>query len=615
MIMTNNREMVVGLSIGFLVGSIDYLIDGGLQSSLDTLYIIEHFLLYPLLGLTVGYWANSRNTEAKQLRQREKQLAVLNRASSRISRWGLDLDGILQAITSSLVDELNMAFARIWLANENEQVLLLRASSGLYTRLDGSRACVHLSDYPYKLAQIAVDKQPLVTNHVQQDSRFEQDWAEEQGLVAFAGYPLCMNDHLIAVLVVFNNEKLDESILDVLGSFANQAAVAIENARLYQDLKVHSQTLEQMVQARTAELQQEKERSEAILNSVADAILLGDLKGCILSVNPAFERQTGYQSSEVIGKRFHILASPSIPPSTIEADKKAALAGRSWRGEVVIRRKDGTEYDAEVSRAPLYQNGEMVRGYVVVIHDISDHKNIERMKDDFVSNVSHELRTPITSIKLYHHLLTLNPDQRTRYLPVLKRETERLQHIVENLLTLSRLDQKRIDIEFQLFDLNDLFTLYTADRDPLAGQKDQKLIFEPEIPLSPVQADPKLLEQVLSILLTNAFSYTPDGGQVVVRTYSRQIESPLRVGFSVSDTGPGIPLHEQRHLFDRFFRGVVGKESRIAGTGLGLAIAKEIIDQHQGHIEVESQGIPGQGTTFMVWLPVEGRGENSQPVE
>jgi signal transduction histidine kinase len=120
-----------------------------------------------------------------------------------------------------------------------------------------------------------------------------------------------------------------------------------------------------------------------------------------------------------------------------------------------------------------------------------------------------------------------------------------------------------------------------------------------------VQADEGLIGQVLSILLTNAFNYTPADGQVTVSTHSYQSDGKQWAGFRVSDTGPGIAPEDQRHIFERFYRGEAGHASGVPGTGLGLAIAHEIVARHQGRIEVTSDGVPGNGTTFTVWLPRE----------
>ena len=122
--------------------------------------------------------------------------------------------------------------------------------------------------------------------------------------------------------------------------------------------------------------------------------------------------------------------------------------------------------------------------------------------------------------------------------------------------------------------------------------------------LPPVMADEGLLGQALSVLLTNALNYTPSGGTVTIGTSERKVGSKRWAGFSVSDTGPGIAESERPQLFQRFYRGSVGRASGAPGTGLGLVIAKEIVERHAGVIEIASEGIPGRGTTFSVWLPV-----------
>jgi signal transduction histidine kinase len=230
---------------------------------------------------------------------------------------------------------------------------------------------------------------------------------------------------------------------------------------------------------------------------------------------------------------------------------------------------------------------------------------LTRMKDEFVSNVSHELRTPISSLKLRQHLLEDHPDQLDEHFDVVKRETERLARIIEDLLQLSRLDQKRVDFHPVSIDLNELARQYVADRMPIANDKDLILSFQGESGLRNVVADGGLLGQALSILLTNAINYTPAGGQVFVRTHAYQDADKPQIGFSVADTGPGISPEEMPQLFDRFFRGMAGRKSGVPGTGLGLAIAQEIINRHGGNIEVESDGVPGHGTTFRVWIPIE----------
>lgn len=138
----------------------------------------------------------------------------------------------------------------------------------------------------------------------------------------------------------------------------------------------------------------------------------------------------------------------------------------------------------------------------------------------------------------------------------------------------------------------------------MASNRRLTLEMEVEPDLPPIVADRGLIGQVLSILLTNAINYTPENGTIVVCSKVLESGEKRRVGFRVRDTGPGIPIDEQMYMFDRFFRGKAGRESGTPGTGLGLAIVKEIIQQHQGGVEVTSKGIAGEGTTFSIWLPV-----------
>lgn len=537
-----------------------------------------------------------------QTRQRAAYLAALNDASHRVSRWGLDLDGVLQAIVTTLTERVGAALARIWLTDETGEDLILRASAGLSTRLDGELTRFRIADYPGHVGLIARERQPMLLNHIQGHALFDQEWIEEYGLISFAGYPLHKNDHLIAVLTTFSLEPLDRALLDMLGSFANQAAIAIENAKLYHELETYSGILEEAVEERTAELQQTKERVETILNYSPDPILLLKPNGSIEAANPAFQRVFGYHVDELYG----------LPPLTLIAANHAGLMRDAllnaidkrtvMRQELILQRKDGTTFDAEVALAPI-RKGQKLLGVVCSLRDISVLKEVARMKDDFVSNVSHELRTPITCMKLNHRLIAMYPEKSTTYLERLGREIDRLDTLIEDLLRLSRLDQGRVLLDVKPTDFNTLADQYVNDRTPLAESRNLTLSFEASANLPEIQVDEGLVGQVLSVLLTNAINYTPAGGQVTVRTRTDRFDGKQWVGFSISDSGPGIVTDDQPHLFERFYRGKAGYESGVPGTGLGLAIAQEIVARHQGRIEVESEGIPGQGATFTVWLP------------
>jgi signal transduction histidine kinase len=230
--------------------------------------------------------------------------------------------------------------------------------------------------------------------------------------------------------------------------------------------------------------------------------------------------------------------------------------------------------------------------------------NLSRLKDEFLANVSHELRTPLTSIKLYHSMLDKQSTTPGQYNQHLKRETDRLARLIEDLLNLSRLDQGHAPFNPVTLDLNHLAQEYVTDRAALAADRHLTLTLNAYEPLPQALADEQMTGQVLSALLTNALNYTPVGGCITVSTQAEENQGRMWAGFAVTDTGPGISVEDQQRVFERFFRGTSGRASAAPGTGLGLAIAKEIVTRHGGRIEVQSAGLPGQGSTFSVWLPV-----------
>jgi PAS domain S-box-containing protein len=237
----------------------------------------------------------------------------------------------------------------------------------------------------------------------------------------------------------------------------------------------------------------------------------------------------------------------------------------------------------------------------------------DRSKSQFVSNVSHELRTPLASIRLYLDLANRgNPERIKTYLSALTRETLRLQNLVESLLLISRLDLGKIQLTLREIDLNRIVTTLVSDRRTLLSDRDLHLTSEVDPAMPRVQADARLIEQVVTNLLTNAMNYTPEGGNVWLTTRLQQTGGQDWATIIVKDTGLGIPAEELAQLFRRFERGSASATLQIPGTGLGLAICKEIIDLHKGRITVDST--VGQGSTFTVWLPlVQDRNEAQQP--
>lgn len=354
-----------------------------------------------------------------------------------------------------------------------------------------------------------------------------------------------------------------------------------------------------------AALRAERDRLNAILFNIGDAVVVTDAGGTIEYVNPAWERLNGYTAEEAMGQSASILKSGQHAPEVYSDLWTKVTSGEGWHGELVNRRKDGTTYDVALTITPLLDARGAVSHIVAVLYDISALKEVDRLKTQFVSDVSHELRTPLTNIRLYLDLLRTTSDRMKveRYLDTLSRESDRLAYLIDDLLSLSRLDSGATVLDQRPVDLNRLVRSLVDDRRTLAANRglELQLSTDPTLPLA--MGDERLLTQVFTNLLTNAINYTPDHGRIMLRTYIRDMENGPGVATDVEDTGPGIPPEEVPQLFRRFFRGRVGRSTGAAGTGLGLAICKEIVDRHGGRISLESRSAPGVGARFTVWLP------------
>lgn len=439
------------------------------------------------------------------------------------------------------------------------------------------------------------------------DTALDPNWNRPPGsewIRSYIGAPISLGGEVIGFVNLDSLQPgfFNETHAERLMAFADQVAIAMKNARLYQNLEHYSESLEQAVAARTLELRRTTEQLEVILNNSPDAVILLRNDGLVRMANPAFYEMFGYEESEVLQQPLPALVSPAAEKDFFAALDSVLQRGKRARLELPARRKDGTTFDADVALAPVVDDG-LVRGGVCSLHDISRLKEVDRMKDAFVSNVSHELRTPITSLRLYHDLLLRNPAKREVYLQRQEREIDRLNTIIEDLLRLSRLDRGQLDVSLEDLSLNDLVAAYVQDRQPLAAELGLQLHWEPSPHPLMVPADRGLLEQVIGIMLTNAFNYTAPHSTVTISTAALSHEGSLWATCSVCDRGPGIAAAEFDLLFDRFYRGAAAQQSRHPGTGLGLAIAREIVERHDGFIEVRNKD-DEPGAIFTLWLPL-----------
>jgi len=353
------------------------------------------------------------------------------------------------------------------------------------------------------------------------------------------------------------------------------------------------------------ELKASEERYRDLFENANDGIYILDRAGRIVSFNRKAEEITGYTVEEVRGQSYTLFLPPGPERKKARRAFLKNMRGQPDKTELTIIRKDGREVILELSTRPIWQGGQIV-GIQGIARDITERKELERLKSDFISTVSHELRTPLTSIKGYVDLVLagdvgpLTPEQK-EFLTIVSQNTTRLTELINDLLEIERLESGKIEFEFAELDLAEV--LENVARSLHVNAEQKGLEFLTEIPSGlKVRGDRDRLTQVFLNLLSNAIKYTPAG---TVELRAHQEDDAVVV--EVRDTGIGLSESDLQKLFQKFFRSDNPYVRKVGGTGLGLSIAKAIVERHGGTITVTSQ--LGQGSTFTVRLPALARPE------
>lgn len=351
---------------------------------------------------------------------------------------------------------------------------------------------------------------------------------------------------------------------------------------------------------------QEKEKTAAVLSSVADGVYVVDNRHQVALWNRSAEKITGFTEAEMVGRECHEAIKPVAEDEHKACTTLCESAGPVDPGsngvgyEVLTCRKDGDRIWLSVSAAPIRESGEVV-GVVHVFRDVSESKEIERMKSDFVATVSHELRTPLTSILGFSKTLlrtdaTFSEESRETFLSEIVREGERLARLIEDVLSVSRIEAGSLRLDLKAVDFSPVVNDVVRNVSKLTSIHN----FVINVPegMMPAMADADKLHQLLLNLIVNAVKYSPDGGDVVVS--AGQEEDKIRV--MVMDQGVGISEEHLPHIFERFYRADIRNRQGASGTGLGLYVSKKLVEQMEGKIWVESE--LGKGSRFYFELPV-----------
>src|SRR5467141_2919258 len=407
---------------------------------------------------------------------------------------------------------------------------------------------------------------------------------------------------VITVVVSFTFSLLFSSRINRVRRFAERAAAGDFTAPQRAAAGDELADLADAVGGMVAQLGQtihtltdERNQSAAILGSMVEgvAVVGGDER--ILYCNQAFEQILELPQVSSQGKK---LVDGLRQADLVTAVRQVLPGGDEVTGEVevgTVRRRSFSVTAAPVRAAEA-------SSAVLVLHDITELRRLERVRRDFVANVSHEFKTPLTAIQGFTETLLAgaidDPQNRIRFLEIILEHSRRLARLTDDLLKLSKMDADRLELEIRRLSVSQFVESCIETTARPAAEKDLHISVNLPQSLPDIAADRRRLAEVLQNLLDNAMQYTPAGGQIMVSASADGAE----VTFTVSDTGIGIPQADQPRIFERFYRVDVARSREVGGTGLGLSISKHLVEVHGGRIWVDSE--VGQGSQFHFTVPI-----------
>lgn len=512
------------------------------------------------------------------------------------------LQSMLQKIAEALVRRLCAAFARIWTLNPKESLLELQASAGLYTHLNGRHSRVPVGEL--KIGLIAKERQPHLTNDLLNDPRIsDKVWAREQKLVAFAGYPLLVEDRVVGVMAMFARHPLTEDTVEAIATVAAPIAQGIERKRAEEALRAS------------------EERFRILADTAPVLIWMSGTDKLCDFFNKPWLDFTGRTMEQELGNGWTEGVHPDDYDRCLEIYVTSFDAREPFQMEYRLRRYDG-EYRWIVDNGiPRFSaNGDFL-GYIGSCIDITERKQAEaereklaqeqaaraaaeaanRSKDEFLAMVSHELRSPLNAILGYTRMLRSGPADRdaiNKVTAVVERSAKAQLQIIEDLLDSARIIRGKLRIEPEPVDLVPVLEAALDTVRAAAEAKGVTLVANFGPAPEETLGDPTRLQQVVWNLLTNAVKFTSEGGRVELRMEG----AADHIRITVSDTGKGIEPEFLPFVFDRFRQADSSSVRRVGGLGLGLSLVKHLVELHGGTISAVSEGV-GRGSTFTVTLP------------
>lgn len=342
------------------------------------------------------------------------------------------------------------------------------------------------------------------------------------------------------------------------------------------------------------EMYNEKSKIETILTYMTDGIIAVDMDGIILHANPAAFKLFKIKAQDIEGKSFDEI--------THMLDLKFQLKDLFQTEEEKNNLISISDSVIKVNVVPFKNERYEMAGVILVLQDVTEQENLDRMRKEFVANVSHELRTPLTTIKSYAETLLLgaieDKNLTTKFLKVIDSESDRMTRLVKDLLMLSRIDYEKEQWEMKEMDISKVVNDCVYKMEIAAKQKQQSISLEILGDIPSIIGDKDRIEQVIINIISNSIKYTSEKGNIHVKLF----KDDEYINIRIIDNGIGIPKEDAERLFERFYRVDKARSRMLGGTGLGLSIARQIIEAHKGSINLES--IYGEGTEVTIKLPI-----------
>jgi PAS domain S-box-containing protein len=523
----------------------------------------------------------------------------------------LDIDQVLNRTLGVLNESTGAVSSAILLSKPEELQVDYRAGSCGQDTEGGEQSTVRAE--LVIAAAVIKKRQALLVEDLAADPVWREAAPSVSAGQSLIGVPLVLGEEILGALVLRRGEALPftRQQTTLTEAAARQISIALNNASLFNLIRDQAERLGGMLR----DQQIEASRSRAILEAVADGVLVTDANNQITLFNASAGKILKLEAGQVLGQSLDRLMglfgragrawSSTIREWSQNADQERSNETYAER----ITLEDGRV--VAVHLAPVFMRSELL-GTVSIFRDVTHEVQVDRLKSEFVANVSHELRTPMTSIKGYVEILLMGAagelsERQKRFLQIVKNNTERLTILVNDLLDVSRIEAGRVRLSQQALALAEIVQEAADYIGQRSREEDKPMAVVLELPggLPRVWGDRERVQQIVDNLVGNAYNYTPPGGRILVRLQRRGGE----VRVDVVDSGVGIPLEDQPRIFERFFRGDDPLVLATAGTGLGLSITRTLVEMHRGRIWFESRGIPGEGSCFTFTLPVyEGEG-------